>query len=120
MSRGTAVQLNGSIGGAARVEARWIARASISLPVPVSPVTRIESGVGAMRRATLRTSDIGSEAQMHSGPPAGASAAPTTPAAPRGRPQRRALLLVAAVALERQGRVHELADGDERAAMLEL
>ena len=51
-----------------------MARASISLPVPVSPVRRIESGVGAMRRATLSSSDICSEAQMLSGSPSSASA----------------------------------------------
>ena len=37
-----------------------------------------------------------------------------------GRPQRGALLLVAAVAVEREGGGDQLADGDERAAMLEL
>ena len=37
-----------------------------------------------------------------------------------GRPQRRALLLVAAVTVERAGSGHELADGGERAAMIEL
>ncbi len=37
-----------------------------------------------------------------------------------GRPQRRALLLVAPVAIERQRRGNQLADGDERAAVLEL
>ena len=37
-----------------------------------------------------------------------------------GRPQRGALLLVAAVAVEREGRADQLADGDQRAAMFEL
>jgi hypothetical protein len=37
MSRGTAVQLKGMNGLAARSERRWMARARISLPVPLLP-----------------------------------------------------------------------------------
>ena len=51
-----------------------MARATISLPVPVSPVISTGSGVAAMRRAVVRISDICSEAQMQSVSPSRASA----------------------------------------------
>ena len=51
-----------------------MARATISLPVPVSPVISTESGVAAIRRAVVSVSIICSEAQMHSGSLSSASA----------------------------------------------
>src|SRR5258708_2007317 len=53
MSRGTAVQLKGMNGLAARPEARWTARASTSLPVPVSPATRTVMSAGGLRRGAV-------------------------------------------------------------------
>ena len=46
------MQLNGRKVDWARVEQAWIVRARTSLPVPVSPVMRTGTLVGAMRRAT--------------------------------------------------------------------
>ena len=71
-----------------------MARASISLPVPVSPVSRIGSGVGAMRRAMRQ--QLG---DLLGGPDALGVAVERL-----GRPERGALLLVAAVAVEACGR----------------
>ena len=82
MSRGTAVQLKGTSGRSARSEARWITRASISLPVPVSPVRRMGRGLEASRRARC-TSSIG----LLGDPQALGVALEGL-----GRPQRRALL----------------------------
>ena len=49
--------------GRARPEARWMARASTSLPVPVSPVSSTLMSAGAMRRAIESSSVICSETQ---------------------------------------------------------
>ena len=55
-SRGTAVQLKGTNGLAARSEKSWMARAMISLPVPLSPVMRTLTLARAIRRAKFITS----------------------------------------------------------------
>ena len=58
MSRGTAVQLNGMKGFCARLEKLWMARARISLPVPLSPVISTLTFVLAIRRANAISSRI--------------------------------------------------------------
>ena len=87
-----------------------MARATISLPVPVSPVISTGSGVAAMRRAVVRISDICSEAQMQS----------VIAVEGVGRPERGALLLVAAVAVERDRDGEQLPDRRERAVGLQF
>ena len=85
-------------------------RASISLPVPVSPVSR--TGQGTRGDPPGDRDELG---RLLGDPEALGIALEGL-----GRPQRGALLLVAAVAVERTGGGDELADGGERAAMVEL
>ena len=104
------MQLKGTSGRSARLDARWITRASISLPVPVSPVRRIGSGA---RREAAREVD---ELDGLLGHPQALGVALEG----LGGPERGALLLVAAVLVERAGGGNQLADGGQRAAMVEL
>ncbi len=57
-SRGSAPQWIGTNGRSARPERSWIARATSSLPVPLSPSTSTEDTVGATRSTMRRTSFI--------------------------------------------------------------
>ena len=61
MSRGTAVQLKGRKRCFDRGEQLWIACASSSLPVPVSPVTSTVMALAATRRVIFSSSSIDSE-----------------------------------------------------------
>ncbi len=47
-----------------RIELAWMARATSSLPVPLSPVINTVAGVGAMRTMRPRTSRIACERPM--------------------------------------------------------
>ena len=110
MSRGTALQLKGWSGRSARSEARWMARASISLPVPVSPVSSTGSGFGGDAPG-----DVEQLGALLGGPDALGIAVEGL-----GRPQRGALLLVAAVAVEGARGGDQLADGRDGAVMFEV
>ena len=80
------------------------------MPVPVSPVRSTGRGVG--RDAAGEREELGG---LLGDPEALGVALERL-----GGPQRGALLLVAAVAVEGEGGGDQLADGDERAAMIEL
>ena len=55
-SRGSAPQWIGTNGRSARAERSWMARATSSLPVPLSPSTSTDESVGATRSTTRSTS----------------------------------------------------------------
>jgi len=55
ISGGMAAQLTGINGLSARSDSEWIERAATSLPVPDSPVSRIEVGSRATRAIVSRT-----------------------------------------------------------------
>ena len=94
-SFGTAVQLKGTNGRVARADAPWITRATISLPVPVSPVSSTVIDMPATRRA-LATSVVISLLQK-------TKSSGGSPAS--NRPEGHALALFAArLALEPRGR----------------
>jgi hypothetical protein len=57
-SRGSAPQWIGTNGRSARGERSWMARATSSLPVPLSPRSRTEDSVGATRSTMRRMSCI--------------------------------------------------------------
>ena len=57
-SRESAAQLTATNGSSARGSSRWIARATTSLPVPLSPRSSTVAPLGAARRATSSTSRI--------------------------------------------------------------
>ena len=56
-----AAQFTGTKGRAARRELAWMARAISSLPVPLSPVIRTVTSVGATRTSRVNSSRIGAE-----------------------------------------------------------
>ena len=102
------MQLNATNGFAARPDARWMARASTSLPVPVSPVRR--------------TVDVGGRDPLRDREDLGHLLGDPEPAVGLervGGPQRGALLLLAPIPVDRDGRVDELADGHARAPVVE-
>ena len=97
-SLGTAVQLKATNGRLARADAPWTTRATISLPVPVSPVRSTVIDIPATRRALATIVVISLLQKMKS---SGGSPASIGQRATRSRSSLRALRSKRAVATSR-------------------